>query len=253
MQAPQEKWFLQPTQDLAAASNDTPAEDPVAELPADKLTTLGLLWLVKDPWFPWYFYKFCRVLKENLIHDWWFLHKGTGEVAAQKVLKIRRALELDMKAMREFLLLDQTGKVGRALSNEILWKLMTTVALDGEFRDMSNMTSGWVGGARTLVDIPPREHRDLHRWSWRGHVHLPIEKQRWHPDNAPGVAPSPGTWLPRTLLKEILCLLLSAGQIHDIMCGPWCRLDPGYFCWDRIQFLCRTCGCTWRSCCNTCS
>ena len=105
---------------------------------------------------------------------------GVDDEAQAKWIEILQSLELDAKAMWDLMLLAHQGEAGRAEANEILWVLLSDVALDPEYRDMPNKTSTLVGKARKHLDRPPRRHDDKNFWTWSHY---------WEPRN-PAFAPS---------------------------------------------------------------
>ena len=96
-----------------------------------------------------------------------------------------KLLELDMKARRDMFLLMQSGLVGRTHGNRVLWKILSGPALQRPYRDLSNLVTSEVYKARQQFDRPPRNHGDLHWWSWTYYSYPDQKYYMWSPLEAP--------------------------------------------------------------------
>ena len=141
-----------------------------------------------------------KFLHKCLTVDWHRLQGGVGDETLSKWLLIFRVLELDRKAMVDFMLLAQSGLVGRTYANKLLWKLLSNWALDPAYEDLSHKVSSEVGWARRNFDRPPRDHKDLQWWRWsaydgpgRSRQFSPLEVPRgeWDLKSGPGGMPLP--------------------------------------------------------------
>ena len=90
--------------------------------------------------------------------------------AARLWHEVRWVLEVDDKAMTELFLLAHLGERGRSEANEILWNLLADWGLQQDYRDLSNLVTNQVHGARAGVERPPRHHRDRGTWSWQKYL-----------------------------------------------------------------------------------
>ena len=61
-------------------------------------------------------------LHKFLTEKWWILQGGNSPEALKEWLKVLKLLELDNKAKRDLFLMAQSGPVGRAQANKVLWK-----------------------------------------------------------------------------------------------------------------------------------
>ena len=115
------------------------------------------------------------------------MQSGTDDTMAQHWFYIMQMLELDRKCKMEMFLLCQSGRVGRAYANQILFETLLTEALQKPYRTLSNLVTAKIKKARRNFDRPPRESwGDLRWWSWRsyddidwGNMHV------WSPEGVP--------------------------------------------------------------------
>ena len=149
------------------------------------LTTLGWLKHLEDPAFQYFEWQYQRQILRFLTQRWWLLQGGSDDQALQELLMVFKVLELDNKAKRDLMLLAQTGFVGRAHANKILWAVLSGPALDTSYQDLSNLVTQWVYKARRDFDRPPREHGDLSWWWWTCFDDLYRKDKRWGPDQIP--------------------------------------------------------------------
>ena len=146
---------------------------------------MGWLKYLQDPAVPYFEWQYLTTIHRILTERWWVLHGGTDEEALQEWLACMKLLELDNKARRDLFLLLQSGYVGRAHANKLLWQLLSGPALDPEYVDLSNLTTHLVYQARKNFDRPPREHADLRWWWWTCYERLFKRDQCWGPDQVP--------------------------------------------------------------------
>ena len=168
-----------------------PAAGPVEpeeayEPPEMTLTTLGWLKHLEDPAADYFEWQYLKNIHRFLTARWWLLQSGTDREALKEWLLIMKVLELDQKARRDLFLLAQSGKVGRAHANKLLWRVLTGPALDPTYQDLSNLVTSWVYKARRQSDRPPREHADLKWWWWTCYESLHKKDTMWAPEQVPG-------------------------------------------------------------------
>ena len=106
-------------------------------------------------------------IQETLTKDWFDAQGGQDVRARRKFLEICQTLELDRKAQVDLVLLAQQGHARRTEFNEILWELLSTVALDPEYRDLSNFVSSSVGQVRRVMGRHPWNHPRRTFLAWR--------------------------------------------------------------------------------------
>ena len=111
---------------------------------------------------------------------------GVDENAVRLWWEIFQVLELDKKSQLDLLILAQSGPVGRAYANKILWDLMSNWALNQTYQDLSNKVSNDVNWARKNMDRPPRGHRDLQWWKWSSYREPLARMRPWSPLSVPG-------------------------------------------------------------------
>ena len=126
-----------------------------------------------------------KVLHRFLTDRWWILQGGFDDEALAEWLLVTQVLELDAKASRDLLLLAQSGRVGRAHANRILWETLTGPGLGPDYEDLSHLITNRVYLARRSFDRPPREHRDLSWWWWTCYESPYPKDLRWAPDEVP--------------------------------------------------------------------
>jgi hypothetical protein len=153
------------------------------------LTTLGWLRHLEDPGFQYFEWQYLQQIHRFLTEKWWILQSGVDERALEEWMKVMRILELDLKARRDLFLLLQSGVVGRAHANKLLWTLLTGPALEPKYEDLSNLVTHLVYRARRDFDRPPRQHGDMSWWWWTCYENLYKKDMRWHPQAVPS-----GTW-----------------------------------------------------------
>jgi hypothetical protein len=139
---------------------------------------------MKDPYFQHWEMVYLLFLHKCLTSDWHILQGGVDNEALKKWLLIFKFLELDKKAKVDLMLLAQSGLVGRTRANEILWKLLSSWAVDPAYEDLSHKVSSEVGWARRAFDRPPKGHKDLHWWRWSSYEE-PGWSLRWSPKEVP--------------------------------------------------------------------
>ena len=124
--------------------------------PRSNLTTLGWLKFLDDPAAPYFEWQYLKIIHRFLTDRWWILQGGIDDEAMQEWRAVMKVLELDQKACRDLFLLTQSGIVGRAHANKLLWHLLTGPAVDGEYQDLSPLVTNRVYKARRDFDRPPR-------------------------------------------------------------------------------------------------
>ena len=167
---------------------EEPAHDhapPHRAPPQRTLTTLGLMRYLGDPEFPYWEWQYLVLVRGFLCKHWQLLQQGTGPHATHMWKMVMKVLEWDRKAMRDMFLLAQSGLVGRTKANRILWEILTGLALDPAYEDMSHLVTSKMAKARREFDRPPREHADLWDWTW-GHLqNLDTKDMHFAPTSGP--------------------------------------------------------------------
>ena len=176
--------------------------------PEHKLTTLGWLKHMGDPTWQWWEHYYLLFLQKNLTYNWKDLMYGVDQHATKLWWEIFQVLELDKKSQLDLLSLAQSGPVGRAYANEILWALMANWGLQREYRDLSNKVSNDVNRARKKFCRPPAGHQDLQWWTWASYRYLPRRMKCWSP-----LATPPEPW--------------------DLLTGPGGIPLPPPACWQQ--------------------
>ena len=183
-------------------SSDSDSEATEASLPGDpgaagsaelvepsenlekRLTTLGLMYYYNHPHFAYFEAKHLQFLHTCLTSNWWKLQGGVGQETLEILLNIFRVLELDRKAQQDFMLLFQSGLVGRTQANKVLWDLLSKWSLELPYEDLSHKVTNAVGFARRSFDRPPRAHPDLVWWTWN-RLRTPVENEHFSPLRVP--------------------------------------------------------------------
>ncbi len=150
-----------------------------------QLTTLGLLKRFNDEFFIWFELQHLKFLHENLTIHWPDLQKGHSDETMDRLAFIFDVTELDRKARMDFMLLYQTGIVGRTCANKLLWLLMSTWAVGPEYKDISCKVSSEALTFRKSFERPPRWHSDNNDWTW---IRLEVPDRRllmWCPLSVP--------------------------------------------------------------------
>ena len=148
-----------------------------------------LIWLEK-PGHEWMEWKYLQTIHWILTKRWYIVQGGMGKEGLAEWMAIMNLLEMDKKARRELFLLLQSGYVGRVLANKLMWEILTTLAIEPPYYDISCKVTQLVNRMREQhLDRPPRDHKDLKWWDW--HYYLGVRKidERWAPENVPQ-----GTW-----------------------------------------------------------
>ena len=199
-----ERWHLWYDQAAGDDADEDPQAAPAAPRvprgpvpPANiKLTTLGLLKHANHRYFKFFEWKYLLFIKETLTLNWYRVMTGTSGPDMTLWLEIFLVLELDRKSQVDLMLLAHSGEVGRAMANEILWTILSEVALKDSYLDMSNKVSALVNLARRSFDRPPRRHRDIETWGWNLLLRPSLlHRQHW----SPLAPPPPNTTLILTL------------------------------------------------------
>ena len=152
---------------------------PAYQPPKRNLRTLGWRKHLQDPFFVYYEHFYLKNLHKFLTEKWWILQGGNSPEALKEWLKVLKLLELDNKAKRDLFLMAQSGPVGRAQANKVLWKTLTGPALEPDYPDLSNLVTHEVYKARKTFDRPPRQNPDLEWWSWSSYTQLAQQDLKW--------------------------------------------------------------------------
>ena len=140
---------------------------------------------MQDPFFVYYEHFYLKNLHKFLTEKWWILQGGNSPEALKEWFKVLKLLELDNKAKRDLLMMAQSGPVGRAQANKVLWKTLTGPALEPDYPDLSNLVTHEVYKARKTFDRPPRQNPDLERWSWSSYTQLAPQDLKWCASEVP--------------------------------------------------------------------
>ncbi len=133
--------------------------------------------------FMFYEYQYLKDVKKALTVHWAELQGGWDVQATRRWLWCMELLDLDPKAAMSLMLLAQSGEVGRAEANEILWTLLADYGLSREYRDLSAKTVTMVNLARRNFDKPPMSSSDARDWTWK---RLSVPRARhWSPRAVP--------------------------------------------------------------------
>ena len=150
------------------------------------LRSLGWLEEARHPMFAWLEWQYLRVIHLCLTEHWAHMQSGADDIVAQQWFYMMQMLELDRKVKMELFLLCQSGKVGRAYANKILFETLSCEALQKPYRTLSNLVSVKIKKARRLFDRPPREANDLRWWVWSCYVDVTYDNLGvWSPDAVP--------------------------------------------------------------------
>ena len=168
----------------AGSAELEPCENLEKPLPKKRLTTLGLMYYYNHPHFAYFEAKHLHFLHTCLTSKWWKLQAGAGQETLEILLNIFRVLELDRKAQQDFMLLFQSGLVGRTQANKVLWDLLSKWSLELPYEDLSHKVTNAVGFARRSFDRPPRAHPDLVWWTWN-RLRTPVENEHFSPLRVP--------------------------------------------------------------------
>lgn len=127
--------------------------------------SLGVLKNLKHPSFEaleWHF----RVQLHELSTTLWGIIQGGRDEEALGVWKdVWILLELDAASWMDMMILAHQGPPGRSEANKILWEVLTKLACQRDFKNLSRKISSLVGASRRLIDRPPDGHRDLEGWT----------------------------------------------------------------------------------------
>ena len=83
------------------------------------------------------------------------------------------------------MLLAQSGEVGRAWANRLMFKMLSEWALDDTYKDLSNKVSSEVMWSRMEFDRPPGGHQHLIWWRWHRLETLGPKVKHWGPRSGP--------------------------------------------------------------------
>ena len=80
-------------------------------------------------------------------------------------------------------LLAHLGEPGRPEAHDILWNRLADWGLQQDYRDLSNLATNQVHGARAGIARPPTHNRDRGTWSW--HQYLEPRNKDFSPFSVP--------------------------------------------------------------------
>ena len=159
----------------------TPANAP--------LNTLGVLKKMGHPSYEFLRHSYNHVVFQALTKDWHMYQGGNSQKATFMLLALFETLELDRRAVRSYFLLAQSGDVGRALANQLLWNLLTGPAMHPDHLDLSAWVTTFAKHQRQrYLDRPPRSHKALQHWDWIHHIYYYKNLERWARTRAPAHA-----------------------------------------------------------------
>ena len=138
---------------------------------------------IGHPYFPYYEHHYLSFIKRCLTVNWPLIQGGYDENALFQWQAIFVILEFDKKAIADIMLLAHSGEAGRAEANELLWYLLSDVALRYDYRDMSHLVSRLAMRSRRNIDRPPGDHLDRETWYWEKYW-VPRDS-RWAPSSVP--------------------------------------------------------------------
>ena len=144
---------------------------------------LGLLRIRNDPHFSYFEYKLLLWVQQTLTTSWKSIQCGSDARAKALWHDIFLYIELDMKSIRDIMLLAHMGVAGRTEANEILWNLLSLWALKRDYLDLIHKTTSIVREARRHLKRPPATHRD--RGSWRWQRYWEPRHERFSPEKGP--------------------------------------------------------------------
>ena len=132
-------------------------------------------------WWKAWFLRWCAT--EAL----WKVMGGFDPQAADLWLEIMLVVELDRKSAMDLILLAQSGAIGRAAANKIMWLLMTDWALDRDHPNLSKRVTAAVRKARERFDMPKNRAWTIDGvpWSWELLETIPHDLQYWSPLSVP--------------------------------------------------------------------
>ena len=131
------------------------------------LRSIGVL-IEKEHEFAAYFeLEFLHLMKQYATDMWPSVSGGDDQDSLDLTKKLYVALELDEKAIMDLMLLAQSGEVGRAEYNYLVWKLITEIAIEPPYKDLSHKVSQMALIARGHFDRPPAQNWGLRaEWGW---------------------------------------------------------------------------------------
>ena len=131
------------------------------EPPQQDLTPIGWVVHLKAPGWEWLEQRYLKTVYHILTEKWWLLQSGHDLEALREWVKVTRLLEMDRKAVKELFLLLQSGEVGRAHGNKLMWTFLTGPAIEPPYCSCNHWFSSKVREVREEFDRPPRGSRDL--------------------------------------------------------------------------------------------
>ena len=123
--------------------------------------------------------------KKALAVDWYLLQGDLTDEGSVLYYKVLRILDLDEFSMRGFYLLLQSGLVGRAAANKLLWDVLSMWALDDPQEDLSNLVTHEVNVGRRVFDIPIQSLMESSGWSWDRMRNSDKDREAFRPEVVP--------------------------------------------------------------------
>ncbi len=147
-----------------AGDNDSAS---VTSTSGPHLRSLGVICELQSEYAEYYELEFLHLMRDYATDLWPSLSGGHDADCLDMTRRLYVALELDEKAIMDLMLLAQSGEVGRAEYNHVMWKLITEVAIEPPYRDLNRKVSQMVLNARTHFDRPPaQEWGERKAWGW---------------------------------------------------------------------------------------
>ena len=175
-------------------------EDQEYVPPQQDLTPIGWVVYLKAPGWEWLEQRYLKTVYFILTQKWWLLQSGHDMEALMEWVKLVRFLEMDKKAVKELFLLLQSGEVGRAHGNKLMWTFLTGPAIEPPYVSCNRWFSTKVKKVREEFDRPPRGSLDLwtrlndgEGWWWNLYKEVQALEQPFSPRAVPS-----GLWALRT-------------------------------------------------------
>ena len=135
------------------------------------LRSLGVICEAQSEYAEYYELEFLHLMREYATDLWPSLSGGHNEDCEGMTKRLYLALEIDEKGIMDLMLLAQSGEVGRAEYNYIMWRLITDVALNTPYMDLNKKISQMVLNARKHFERPPTKNwEDRHGWGWASYL-----------------------------------------------------------------------------------
>ena len=109
------------------------------------------------------------LIKRAMEDLWWIIQAKSNSEALEYAYSLLVLLDLDRKSMQAWFCCANSGRVGRAVANKILWDALVLASSAEIPRDLSHWVTSQITIGRKTFDMPPvnsKTNDEIKYWTW---------------------------------------------------------------------------------------